>query len=193
MKVGDWVIVGGHEGTVKRISVRATEIETFDRQAVIIPNSELISAAVSNWTHKDRICRRIIEVGVAYGSDTEKVRDILLSCAAEHPNVLKQPAPFVLFRNFGDSSLNFQLRCYLSDVDYALRTPSDLHFAIDKAFREAGIEIPFPQRDLHVKSVGELPEAVKEAAPDAAPTVGRPRSEAPVPATAKDMPEAETG
>ncbi|MDJ0942618.1 MAG: mechanosensitive ion channel [Kiloniellales bacterium] len=173
VKVGDWVIIGGYEGTVKRISVRATEIETFDRQSVIIPNSELISSAVGNWTHKNRLCRVMIDIGVAYGSDTTKVREVLLRCAAEHHQVLKQPAPYVVFRNFGDSSLDFQLRCFLSDVDYFLRVPSDLRFAIDEAFREEGIEIPFPQRDLHVKSIGELPKALAE--PEAPAQQTRPR------------------
>ncbi len=174
VKVGDWVIVGSYEGTVKRISVRATEIETFDRQSVIIPNSELISSAVGNWTHKDRLCRVIIDIGVAYGSDTTRVREVLLQCASENPHVLKQPPPYVVFRNFGDSSLDFQLRCFLSDVDHFLRVPSDLRFAIDEAFREAGIEIPFPQRDLHVKSVGNLPESL--AAPEAPPPAATKRS-----------------
>ena len=188
VKVGDWVIVGGHEGTVKRISVRATEIETFDRQAVIIPNSELISQAVGNWTHKDRLCRVIIDVGVAYGSDTEKVRDVLLACAADYPHALKQPAPYVIFRNFGDSSLDFQLRCYLTDVDYFLMSSSDLRFAIDKAFREEGIEIPFPQRDLHVRSAEGLSGAkLPEAAPAAAPA---PRKPAQTPVD-REMPEGE--
>ena len=161
VKVGDWVVIGTNEGYIRRISVRATEIETFDRQSVIIPNSELIASSVANWTHKNRLCRIIIDVGVAYGSDTEKVRDILLECAAKDTHVIKNPAPVVIFQNFGNSSLDFQLRCFLSDVDYFLSTKSDLRFAIDKAFREQGIEIPFPQRDLHVKSVGELPKALE--------------------------------
>ena len=189
VKVGDWVIVGAHEGTVKRISVRATEIETFDRQSVIIPNSELISSAVGNWTHKDRLCRAIVNVGVAYGSDTEKVREVLLRCAEETAQVLKQPAPFVVFQNFGDSSLDFQLRCYLSDVDYFIRVPSELRFAIDKAFREEGIEIPFPQRDLHIKSAGDLPAAVETL--EAKTTEAKAAAPAEAPGSiAKDMPEA---
>ena len=190
VKVGDWVIIGSYEGYVKRISVRATEIQTFDRQSVIIPNSELISSAVGNWTHKDRLCRVIINIGVAYGSDTGKVREVLLRCADENPRVLNQPQPSVMFRNFGDSSLDFQLRCFLSDVDYFLQVPSDLRFAIDEAFREEGIEIPFPQRDLHVKSVGELPKALAEsAAPKAERKLAPPR---PITATVRDVPEAES-
>jgi small-conductance mechanosensitive channel len=151
VKVGDWVVVGGFEGTVKRISVRATEIETFDRSAVIVPNSELITAPVTNWTHKNRMARVIIPIGVAYGSDTEVVHKVLLDLAKAHPEVLDEPAPHVIFKNFGDSSLDFQLRVFASDTDYYLTVLSDLNFAIDKAFREHGIEIPFPQRDLHIK------------------------------------------
>ncbi len=188
VKVGDWVIIGNHEGTVKRISVRATEIETFDRQAVIIPNSELISQAVGNWTHKNRLCRVIIEVGVAYGSDTEKVREVLLACAADYPHALKQPAPYVVFRNFGASSLDFQLRCYLTDVDYFLSSSSDLRFAIDKAFREQGIEIPFPQRDLHIRSAEGL-GGVRLPAPEPA---AEPTARKPAPSKSeRDMPDGE--
>ncbi len=189
VKVGDWVIIGGYEGKVKRISVRATEIETFDRQSVIIPNSELISSAVGNWTHKDRLCRVIIDIGVAYGSDTAKVRELLLGCAEANSHVLKQPPPYVVFRNFGESSLDFQLRCFLSDVDYFLRVPSDLRFDIDEAFRKEGIEIPFPQRDLHVKSVGELPKALAES--EAPKAERKPAAPTPISAAIRDVPEAE--
>ena len=136
IKIGDWVVVGENQGYVKKISVRATEIETFDRASVILPNSELLSTAVTNWTHKDRLGRLIIMVGVAYGSDTERVREILLSCSNDHPEVLNWPKPFVLFQNFGGSSLDFELRAYLRDVDKRLTVSSELRFAIDKAFRE---------------------------------------------------------
>lgn len=158
IKVGDWIVVGGYEGTVKRISVRSTELETFDRAEVIVPNSELVSAPVVNWTHKTRIVRVTIPVGVAYGSDTRLVEKLLLECAKEHPDVLSYPAPFVVFMAFGDSSLDFQLRVYARDTNYFITVTSDLHFAIDLAFRENNVEIPFPQRDLHVKD----PERVAE-------------------------------
>ena len=151
IKVGDWVIVGNHEGTVRRISVRSTEIETFDRSEVIVPNSDLISSPVTNWTHKTRMARLKVKVGVAYGSDTRKVHDIMLDLAKNHDRVASYPAPYVLFMGFGDSSLDFELRVYVQDVDYFLSVPSDLNFAIDEAFREEGIEIPFPQRDVHIK------------------------------------------
>ncbi|MEJ2015281.1 MAG: mechanosensitive ion channel [Limibacillus sp.] len=161
IKVGDWIVVSGYEGTVKRISVRSTEIETFDRSEVIVPNSELVSSPVTNWTHKTRICRVIVPVGVAYGSDTELVRDILMKVAKDHEDVLSYPAPFVIFKAFGDSSLNFELRVYARDTDYYLTLINDLHFAIDKAFREQKVEIPFPQRDLHLRDSDTLAEVLR--------------------------------
>ena len=160
VKVGDWIIVGGNEGTVRHISVRSTEIETFNRASVIVPNSELISTAVTNWTHKNRMAREILKVGVAYGSDTRQVARILAGCAEQHPRVLKVPPPVVYFLGFGDSSLEFELRCFIGDTDDFVVVLSDLHFAADQAFREAGIKIPFPQRDLHLhQSPAVGPEA----------------------------------
>ncbi len=157
IRTDDWVIVGGTEGFVRRISIRSTLIETFDRADVIVPNSELISNQVANMTLRDAWGRLVLPIGVAYGTDVEAVRDLLLKIADECPRVLKgHPrvgSPKVLFRGFGDSALDFELRCFVSDVGQRLDVISDLNFAIDKAFREAGIEIPFPQRDLHLRSV----------------------------------------
>jgi len=160
VKVGDWVVVGQHEGFVTRISVRATEIETFRRASVIIPNSELLSGAVINWTHRDKYGRVDIKVGVAYGSDTGKVRDIMLACAREHGQVLSWPAAHVLFTEFGDSALQFELRVFIGDVEQRSFVASDLHFAIDDAFRKAGIEMPFPQREVSLRNVEALAEAL---------------------------------
>ena len=161
IKVGDWIVVAGYEGTVKRISVRSTEIETFDRSEVILPNSELVSGPVTNWTHKTRICRVIIPVGVAYGSDTQLVHDLLMKAARDHKDVLSFPAPIVLFKAFGNSSLDFELRVYARDTDYYLTLINDMHFAIDKLFRENSIEIPFPQRDLHLRDSDTLAEVLR--------------------------------
>ena len=158
IRKGDWIEVGGTEGYVKDIHIRSTKIQTFDRSDVIVPNSELISNQVTNWMLSSKSGRAIVPVGVAYGTDTEKVRDILMSIAEDNDQVVKvgaMPKPVVLFREFGDSSLNFELRVFLHNVDSRLSVVSDLNFAIDKAFREEGIEIPFPQRDLHVKSMPE--------------------------------------
>ncbi|MCK4676199.1 MAG: mechanosensitive ion channel family protein, partial [Gammaproteobacteria bacterium] len=156
IRKGDWIEVGGTEGVVKDIQIRSTVIQTFDRSDVIVPNSELISGQVTNWVLSSKSGRAIIPVGVAYGTDTEKVRDILMTIAEENEDVVKSgymPKPKVLFRAFGDSSLDFELRVFLHNVDSRLGIVSDINFAIDKAFREEGIEIPFPQRDLHVKSM----------------------------------------
>lgn len=168
VKVGDWVVVGQHQGFVTRISVRATEIQTFERASVIVPNSELLSSAVVNWTHRDKYGRIDVKIGVAYGSDTEKVRELLLAAAKQHKMVVTWPAPHVLFRDFGDSALNFELRCYVSDVEKHLFVASDLRFAIDAAFRAAGVEIPFPQRDINIRNLDELAAALR-VSPDARP------------------------
>lgn len=153
IKVGDWIVTTSGEGTVKKISVRSTEIETFDRSSIIVPNSELISSTVTNWTHKNKIGRVIVNIGVAYGEDPEKVRDILLKCAREHPLVVSFPEPFVTWQDFGSSSLDFDLRAFLNDISRGLSVRTDLRFAIFKAFREEGIEIPFPQQDVYIKSL----------------------------------------
>jgi small-conductance mechanosensitive channel len=151
IKSGDWIVVGDHQGFVKSISVRSTEIETFDRASVIVPNSELIAQPVQNWMHKNRVARVIVPVGVAYGSDTEKVRETLLDCAKANETVISNPEPQVVFLAFGDSSLDFELRCFIPDALRRLIVSSELHFAVDAAFREAGIEIAFPQRDIHIR------------------------------------------
>ncbi len=153
VKVGDWVVVGAYEGFVKKINVRATELETFDRSSVIVPNSDLVSSAVTNWTHKNRQCRLIVKVRVPYGCDTQKVHDLLLRCAREHRALLRWPAPHVLFMDFGESGLVFELRCYARDVDDFLTAPSELRFAIDRRLREAGIAIPHPGRDIYVRTI----------------------------------------
>ncbi len=157
IRTGDWIVVGETEGYVRRISIRSTQIETFDRMDVIVPNSDLISSQVKNWVLTNPWGRVVIPVGVAYGSDVEKVKEVLLGVGRAHPLVMSDgmrvSAPVVLFRDFGDSSLNFDLRCFIWDIDQRRVVVSDLNFAIDAAFREAGIEIPFPQRDLHLRSV----------------------------------------
>jgi len=154
VKVGDWIVVGDKQGYVKRIKVRATEIQTFDRASVFVPNSQLISEAVTNWTYADKMGRVIIPIGVAYGSNTREVLKILLEIGQANSEVLEQPGPSAMFRGFGDSALNFELRCFLSDVERTVPVTSDLCLAIDDVFREKGIEIPFPQQDVYVKQLG---------------------------------------
>ena len=119
-------------------------------KAVIIPNAEIISSSVTNWTHKDRQGRVEIVIGVAYGSDTAKVSEVLVACAKAHRQVMSYPAPYVLFLEFGASSLDFELRCYTGNVLDIATIGSDLRFDIDRCFREEGIEIPFPQRVVHI-------------------------------------------
>ena len=160
IKVGDWIIAGGYEGYVKRINVRATELETFQRASVIIPNSELIASSVTNWTHKNKLGRVEVPVGVAYGSDVDLVIETLTECLKADSRILNWPEPYVLFRNFGDSSLDFEARGYIGDVEWVITIGSDLRVAIDRAFREKGIEIPFPQRDINLKDIDRLAEAI---------------------------------
>lgn len=157
IKAGDWVVTTSGEGTVRKISFRSTEIETFDRSTIIVPNSELISSSVINWTHRSKLGRITIPVGVSYSADPEQVRDILLKCAREHPLIVGYPEPFVVWKDFGDSALLFEIRAYIRDIINGLTVRTDLRFAIFKELKEAGIEIPFPQRDLHLKSWPDAP------------------------------------
>src|SRR6476619_2735028 len=148
IRVGDSIVVKGEEGWVRRVRVRATEIETFDRASVIIPNSEFITCVVKNWTRTNSLGRIIIRVGVAYDSDPVQVRDILLDIAGTHPQIVQSPPPGAFLLGFGDSALEFELGCVVADVEKGLSVRSDLNYAIIKRFREAGIEIPYPQREL---------------------------------------------
>jgi potassium efflux system protein len=121
----------------------------------VVPNGELVSQRVTNWTLTSGRNRIIVQVGVAYGSDIEKVFEILSAAAAEHPSVLSDPPPQILFAGFGSSSLDFEVRVWLPEVSLRLPTQSELRTDIDRRFRAAGIEIPFPQQDLHLRSVDE--------------------------------------
>ena len=148
-KVGDWVNIGGEEGKIKQINIRSTELETFKKTSVIVPNATLLSSSVINMTHGNNWTRLNVSVGVSYGTDVEKVRDILIECAKANPKVLKNPAPYVIFQDFGASSLDFDLRCYSSNIWEGWSIPSELRFAINKRFNEEGIEIPFQQVVVH--------------------------------------------
>ncbi|MBX3597337.1 MAG: mechanosensitive ion channel family protein [Rhizobiaceae bacterium] len=140
-KVGDWVVAGDVSGTVRKISVRATEIETFQRQTVILPNSQLINNAVGNWTHRNRLGRIDVPVAVAYGADVEHVHAILLDLARNNPLVLKNPEPFVLFAGFADTSINFEIRVFLADISNGSVVQNELRFGLVKAFEQEGIEL----------------------------------------------------
>jgi small-conductance mechanosensitive channel len=155
IKPGDQISVGGNEGEVTKISVRATTIRSRDNIETIVPNSEFIGNAVTNWSYTDPTVRLHVPVGVAYGSDVKLVRDGLLKVATKHRLVLKRPAPEVWFQSFGESSLDFELLVWTRHPFRGPRIRSDLNYAIDAEFRRRGIEIPFPQRDLHIRG-GEL-------------------------------------
>ena len=151
--IGHRVEVGGVAGQITKISLRSTVVLTNDNITIIVPNSNFITNPVTNWSYGDPKVRLRLPVGVAYGSDVEKMRKILLEIAAENPAVLKEPAPMVRFLEFGDSSLNFDLAVWTVDMALnPLSFRSDLYFAIERKFRENQIEVPFPQRDLHLRS-----------------------------------------
>ncbi len=149
VKVGDWVVFNGEEGQIKQINIRSTELETFKKTSVIIPNATLISSALINLTHGNNWTRQAVSVGVAYGTDVNKVTDILLECARNNKKVLKTPAPYVIFKDFGSSSLDFELRCYSSNIWVGWNIPSELRYEINRRFMEEGIEIPFQQIVIH--------------------------------------------
>ena len=143
---GDGIVAGDVSGTVKKISVRATEIETFQRQTMIMPNSLLINAAVGNWTHRNRLGRVDIKVNVAYGCDAKKAHEVMLAIARSHPMVLKNPEPFVLFANFGPAALEFEIRVFLADITNGGTVQNDIRFQVLTAFARAGLIIPSTPR-----------------------------------------------
>ena len=155
VRVGDYIEIGGNWAEIQKIGLRATTVQTFDQADVIIPNADLITNQVTNLTLSNRRVRLIIPVGVAYGSDVTLVMETLMACAKTSSNVAKTPEAQVLFLNFGESSLDFELRVWVLDAEERMKVKSELHQEIDRRFREAKIEIAFPQRDLHLRSLDE--------------------------------------
>lgn len=156
IQVGDFIEFGAHMGTIEHIGVRSTEVRTLDHVSIIVPNSRFLDNDVINWSHSNPLSRIHIPVGVAYKSDPEAVRSILLSVGRQHSEVVAAPGPQVFFRGFGDSALDFDLLVWIRNPSKQPLIKSDLNFAIAKAFQENQIEIPFPQRDLHLID-GDLP------------------------------------
>jgi potassium efflux system protein len=152
IRVGDIVTVDDVSGVVSRIRIRATMITDFDRKELIVPNKEFITGRVLNWTLSDQINRVVVNVGVAYGSDIERARELLLEVAAQNAYVLKEPGPMATLEGFGDSTLNLVLRCYLPTLDNRMSVIHDLHTRIHDVFREEGIDLAFPQLDLHIRT-----------------------------------------
>jgi len=162
IRVGDFVTVGDTDGTVTRIRIRATTILTRDRKELLVPNKEFITGRLLNWTLSDQTTRLKLLLGIRYGADVELAEKIMLEAAREHPRVLKEPAPWVNFHDFGDSALILELRCVIDSADYRVRVLSELRHAIDRGFRAAGMEIPFPQRDVHLDTSRPLEVQLQE-------------------------------
>ncbi len=152
IKVGDWIVLGDQQGRVQKISVRSTEIQTFDRSTLIVPNSDLITGRVVNWTYADTMGRVTVRIGVSYDADPRQVIEILRKIGRDSPNTLAYPEPVVVFEAFGDSALEFSLRVYLRDIGTSLDIQTELRLAMFEALKAQGIEIPYPQRDLHIRS-----------------------------------------
>jgi potassium efflux system protein len=163
IRIGDVVTVGDISGTVTRIRARATVVTDFDNKETMIPNKAFITERVVNWTLYSQVTRLLITVGVAYGSDVEKARSVMMEAVKSVPEVLEEPAPSVFFVRFGESSLDFEIRAHVDGIDKRLRTQHEINVAVERALSAAGIEIPFPQRHLHLK----LPESLSRLVPPA--------------------------
>ena len=157
VRVGDVVTVGDVSGTVSRIRIRATWITAFNRQELIVPNKEFVTGRLINWTLSDRVLRIELNVGIAYGSDIALAKQLMMEAAVNNESILSDPAPTVFFTGFGESALNFVVRAHCADLDNASGTKDAVLTAIDTAFRENGIELPFPQREIHVRGIGAMP------------------------------------
>jgi potassium efflux system protein len=155
-RVGDTVTIGDINGTVSRIRIRATTVVDWDRKELIVPNKEFVVGRLINWSLSDNYVRIRIPVGIAYGSDTKLAEELLIQVAGKNQRVLSEPAPQAVFKGFGDSSLNFELRVYVNGIDDYIPVMHEVNLAIDKAFKEAGLTIAFPQQDVHLDAAGPL-------------------------------------
>ncbi len=166
VKVGDFIVVNEEWGHISKIGLRSTVVKTINHSEIIVPNSQLVSEKVTNWTFSSKVARLVVPVGVAYGSDVSLVMNILSEIAKSHPDAVTDPAPSILFMEFGDSSLNFEIRVFIKDIGSNFRIRSEMLQQIDSSFRGAGVEIPFPQRDLHLRSIdSRVMERIREEIP----------------------------
>jgi potassium efflux system protein len=163
VRVGDIVTVGDKEGTVTKIRIRATTIRDWDGRELLVPNKEFITGRLLNWTLSDTQTRIVIKVGIAYGSNVEQALQILNDVVLAHPRTLREPAPLIVFENFGDNALELSARCFLDSVDQRMSAMTELRTAINRAFQEAGIAIAFPQRDVHLDTAGPIRIAIEPA------------------------------
>lgn len=185
LRIGDVVTVGEVTGVVSNIRMRATTITNWDRQEFVVPNKEFITGRLLNWTLSDQVNRVAFEVGVAYGSDADKVRRLITEILHRHPNVMSEPAPTVTFESFGDSALVFKLRCFLPDMQQRLETINDLHTQIYKTLTTAGVEIAFPQKDIHIRSLPQdfIKAFDRDQTPEKPAPAPAPKQEPPRPGT----------
>ena len=153
MRIGDWITIDEFTGVVTKIRTRATTIVNLERKEFVIPNKDFITGRLVNWTLSDAINRIEVRVGVAYGSDVDKAKKVLLETCVDHPKIVADPPPMVVFEQFGDSSLNLVLRAFLRDIESRMPTIDELHTRVNRELKLAGIEISFPQRDLHIRSI----------------------------------------
>ncbi len=177
-KAGDWIVAGGISGTVRRINVRATEIETFQRQTVILPNSELMNGSVGNWTHRNKIGRIDIKANAAYGSDPRKVQALLVEIANAQPQVLKNPAAVAIISNLGDNAIEFELRFFLADITNSLPVQNEIRFQILETFEREGIAVPYSPRSFHPISMLPQNAATPPASPNSPASSNADASEA---------------
>jgi len=165
IRVGDTVSVGDISGTVTRIQMRATTIRDFDRRELLVPNKEFITSQLLNWSLSDQVTRRMIQVGVAYGTDMDKALDVVRDVAKKHPLVMADPESMITFDEFGDNSLLISLRYFIEQLDQRLKVDSELRLAINRGFNEEGIVVAFPQRDIHIDASQPLEIRMVEGGP----------------------------
>lgn len=165
IRIGDTVTVGEVSGTVSRIQIRATTITDWERKDLVVPNKTFITDRLINWTRTDNITRILISIGIAYGSDVKLAHELMLQIVHEHPMVLREPEPSVFFVGFGESSLDFEIRVYVKEIADRLPLTHDLNMQLNRALAEHGIEIPFPQRDIHLRSAVPLPTSIQDSVP----------------------------